>query len=166
VQKTKDANGLTAFFYLVQDLKCLVFSLVNLHFRVLPSLLRLSRSEVIVKLIEIIYLKKSGLGKHRFGFVVLILPVLYQAVRLVKVVLPQDQLEALIPREQLAQLNAALVLGVPFVIVVHYLHLVLVLLVVLGLLSELVLSENDRLGDYLFLLLAGEARARLLLLLL
>jgi len=34
VQKTKDPNGLTAFFYLVQDLKCFVFSLVNLHFRV------------------------------------------------------------------------------------------------------------------------------------
>ena len=34
VQKSKDAEGLTAFFYLVQDLKCFVFSLVNLHFRV------------------------------------------------------------------------------------------------------------------------------------
>ena len=34
VQKNKDADGLTAFFYLVQDLKCFVFSLVNLHFRV------------------------------------------------------------------------------------------------------------------------------------
>ena len=34
VQKTKDSEGLTMFFYLVQDLKCLVFSLVNMHFRV------------------------------------------------------------------------------------------------------------------------------------
>jgi protein mago nashi len=34
VQKTKDPTGLTVFFYLVQDLKCFVFSLVNLHFRV------------------------------------------------------------------------------------------------------------------------------------
>jgi protein mago nashi len=40
VQKTKDPNGLTAFFYLVQDLKCLVFSLVNLHFRVCFGLSR------------------------------------------------------------------------------------------------------------------------------
>jgi protein mago nashi len=40
VQKTKDPNGLTAFFYLVQDLKCLVFSLVNLHFRVRLGLYR------------------------------------------------------------------------------------------------------------------------------
>lgn len=40
VQKTKDPNGLTAFFYLVQDLKCFVFSLVNLHFRVPPCPLR------------------------------------------------------------------------------------------------------------------------------
>ena len=37
VQKSKDAEGLTSFFYLVQDLKCFVFSLVNLHFRVQPS---------------------------------------------------------------------------------------------------------------------------------
>jgi protein mago nashi len=34
VQKNKDSEGLTIFFYLVQDLKCFVFSLVNLHFRV------------------------------------------------------------------------------------------------------------------------------------
>ncbi len=34
VQKTNDPEGLTIFFYLVQDLKCFVFSLVNLHFRV------------------------------------------------------------------------------------------------------------------------------------
>ncbi len=39
VQKTNDPNGLTIFFYLVQDLKCFVFSLVNLHFRVPFSLI-------------------------------------------------------------------------------------------------------------------------------
>lgn len=50
VQKTKDANGLTVFFYLVQDLKCFVFSLVNLHFRVAPPLCRSSQSEVILTL--------------------------------------------------------------------------------------------------------------------
>lgn len=40
VQKSKDAEGLTVFFYLVQDLKCFVFSLVNLHFRVPIILVR------------------------------------------------------------------------------------------------------------------------------
>jgi hypothetical protein len=39
VQKSKDAAGLTVFFYLVQDLKCFVFSLVNLHFRVQSDLI-------------------------------------------------------------------------------------------------------------------------------
>jgi protein mago nashi len=36
VQKTDDPNGLTIFFYLVQDIKCFVFSMVNLHFRIKP----------------------------------------------------------------------------------------------------------------------------------
>lgn len=36
VQKTGDPEGLTCFFYLVQDLKCFVFSLVNMHFRIKP----------------------------------------------------------------------------------------------------------------------------------
>ena len=46
VQKTKDPEGLTLFFYLVQDLKCFVFSLVNLHFRVSNCSFRLSQSDV------------------------------------------------------------------------------------------------------------------------
>jgi protein mago nashi len=46
VQKTKDPEGLTLFFYLVQDLKCFVFSLVNLHFRVSNYSFRLSQSDV------------------------------------------------------------------------------------------------------------------------
>jgi protein mago nashi len=45
VQKTKDPAGLTVFFYLVQDLKCFVFSLVNLHFRVRLPALRSSPSD-------------------------------------------------------------------------------------------------------------------------
>ena len=36
VQKTEDPEGLTVFFYLVQDIKCFVFSMVNLHFRIKP----------------------------------------------------------------------------------------------------------------------------------
>ena len=40
VQNCEDPEGLTVFFYLVQDLKALVFSLVNLHFRVSNESLR------------------------------------------------------------------------------------------------------------------------------
>ena len=34
VQESKDPEGLRAFYFLVQDLKCLVFSLISLHFKV------------------------------------------------------------------------------------------------------------------------------------
>jgi protein mago nashi len=34
VQNCKDPEGLTVFWYLVQDIKCFVLSLVNAHFRV------------------------------------------------------------------------------------------------------------------------------------
>ncbi|PAA76712.1 hypothetical protein BOX15_Mlig001863g14 [Macrostomum lignano] len=33
---TKDPDGLRTFYYLVQDLKCLVFSLIGLHFKIRP----------------------------------------------------------------------------------------------------------------------------------
>jgi hypothetical protein len=36
VQNSKDPEGLRIFYYLVQDLKCLVFSLITLHFKVRP----------------------------------------------------------------------------------------------------------------------------------
>lgn len=36
VQDSKDPEGLRTFYYLVQDLKCLVFSLVGLHFKIKP----------------------------------------------------------------------------------------------------------------------------------
>uniref|UniRef100_A0A7S3DCE1 Mago nashi n=1 Tax=Palpitomonas bilix TaxID=652834 RepID=A0A7S3DCE1_9EUKA len=36
VQSSKDADGLRIFYYLVQDLKCLVFSLISLHFKIKP----------------------------------------------------------------------------------------------------------------------------------
>ena len=32
----RDADGLRAFYYLVQDLKCMVFSLIGLHFKIKP----------------------------------------------------------------------------------------------------------------------------------
>jgi hypothetical protein len=34
VQESKDAEGLRVFYYLVQDLKCLEFTLISLHFKV------------------------------------------------------------------------------------------------------------------------------------
>jgi len=37
VQESKDPEGLRIFYYLVQDLKCLAFSLLNSHFRIKPS---------------------------------------------------------------------------------------------------------------------------------
>lgn len=36
VQQCEDPSGLSAFYYLVQDLKAFVFSLIALHFRVKP----------------------------------------------------------------------------------------------------------------------------------
>merc|ERR1711977_748248 len=34
VQESKDPEGLRIFYYLVQDIKCFVFSLINLHFKI------------------------------------------------------------------------------------------------------------------------------------
>jgi protein mago nashi len=36
VQDSPDPEGLRIFYYLVQDLKCLAFSLIGLHFRIKP----------------------------------------------------------------------------------------------------------------------------------
>ncbi|KAM3136920.1 hypothetical protein pb186bvf_011005 [Paramecium bursaria] len=36
ISNTEDPDGLRVFFYLVQDLKCFVFSLISLHFRIKP----------------------------------------------------------------------------------------------------------------------------------
>ena len=36
VQNSKDPEGLKCFYYLVQDLKCFVLSLTNLHYKVKP----------------------------------------------------------------------------------------------------------------------------------
>lgn len=34
VRNSKDPEGLTVFYYLLQDLKCLILSIISLHFRV------------------------------------------------------------------------------------------------------------------------------------
>ncbi|EWM23902.1 mago nashi [Nannochloropsis gaditana] len=36
VQDSKDPEGLRIFYYLVQDLRCLLFSLIGLHFKIKP----------------------------------------------------------------------------------------------------------------------------------
>ena len=36
VQKAEDPEGLRVFYYLVQDIKCFVFSLISLHFKIKP----------------------------------------------------------------------------------------------------------------------------------
>uniref|UniRef100_A0A6B2LP52 Mago nashi protein n=1 Tax=Arcella intermedia TaxID=1963864 RepID=A0A6B2LP52_9EUKA len=36
VQESKDEGGLRTFYYLVQDLKCFVFALISLHFKIKP----------------------------------------------------------------------------------------------------------------------------------
>ena len=44
VTESADPEGLRVFYYLVQDLKALVFSLISLHFKVWTSLPKRSRS--------------------------------------------------------------------------------------------------------------------------
>jgi len=36
INASRDPEGLRAFYYLVQDLKCMVFSLIGLHFKIKP----------------------------------------------------------------------------------------------------------------------------------
>lgn len=36
IQKSKDPEGLRTFYYLIQDLKCLVISIISLHFKIKP----------------------------------------------------------------------------------------------------------------------------------
>lgn len=36
VQSSKDPEGLRVFYYLIQDIKCLAFSLINSHFKIQP----------------------------------------------------------------------------------------------------------------------------------
>merc|ERR1712151_327714 len=36
INASRDPDGLRAFYYLIQDLKCMVFSLIGLHFKIKP----------------------------------------------------------------------------------------------------------------------------------
>ena len=36
VKSSDDPNGLSVFYYFIQDIKCMVFSIINMHFRLKP----------------------------------------------------------------------------------------------------------------------------------
>ncbi len=40
VSESEDPEGLRVFYYLAQDLRALVFSLISLHFKVIPTVIR------------------------------------------------------------------------------------------------------------------------------
>ena len=50
VQESKDPEGLRCFYYLVQDLKSRVFSLISLHFKTAHSLSISAQIEVVLQL--------------------------------------------------------------------------------------------------------------------
>ena len=37
VKNSKDPKGIAVFHYLLQDIKCMVFSIINMHFRIKPT---------------------------------------------------------------------------------------------------------------------------------
>ena len=37
IQNMDDMDGLKCFYYLIQDLKCFVFELISLHFKIKPT---------------------------------------------------------------------------------------------------------------------------------
>lgn len=51
VQRCKDQDGLRVFYYLVQDLKCFVYSLIGLHFRV--SITQYCRLLEVISIIDL-----------------------------------------------------------------------------------------------------------------
>lgn len=48
VQDSSDPEGLRVFYYLVQDLKALVFSLISLHFKVTPLCVRCAQKDALL----------------------------------------------------------------------------------------------------------------------
>lgn len=48
MNESEDPEGLRVFYYLVQDLKALVFSLISLHFKVCPSCLHLCAMQRLI----------------------------------------------------------------------------------------------------------------------
>jgi protein mago nashi len=36
IQNSEDPEGLKVFYYLIQDIKCMAFSLINTHFKISP----------------------------------------------------------------------------------------------------------------------------------
>ena len=46
VHESRDPEGLKNFYYLIQDLKCFVFSLISLHFKVHPRAHKIGRAHI------------------------------------------------------------------------------------------------------------------------
>ena len=77
VQASKDPEGLRVFYYLVQDLKCFVFSLIGLHFRIKPVWWAVNmqcpyqiarKFELLEGLMQIIYKEVQNLQMPPFWF--------------------------------------------------------------------------------------------------
>ena len=49
VNESEDPEGLRVFYYLVQDLKALVFSLISLHFKVSVSYINAIYAQLLTK---------------------------------------------------------------------------------------------------------------------
>ena len=47
ISSSKDPEGLRVLYYLVQDLKCLVFALTSLHFKVINRILFLNKITIL-----------------------------------------------------------------------------------------------------------------------
>ena len=60
VTESADPEGLRVFYYLVQDLKAFIFSLISLHFKVIPDSLKFEDTAltVIFRLADQAYLNR------------------------------------------------------------------------------------------------------------
>lgn len=67
VQESNDPEGLRIFYYLIQDLKCLVFSLITLHFKVCMFGVRGSGRAPILRLPSLFPLPEPRLTTTRAG---------------------------------------------------------------------------------------------------
>jgi hypothetical protein len=74
VQESSDPEGLRVFYYLVQDLKALVFSLISLHFKVSLTIpltwIRYCRTYTVLRAdqahLDLVRLFRDGVGRIAF----------------------------------------------------------------------------------------------------
>lgn len=62
VTESQDPEGLRVFYYLVQDLKALVFSLISLHFKVGARIWDITRWQDVLKCF---YTDQADMSAHR-----------------------------------------------------------------------------------------------------